>query len=58
MTKSNPTDPENFPFLLIGNKLDLIENKKVNTNDAKKFCQQNGNMLFYECSAKNNFNVE
>ena len=26
--------------------------------DARKFCQQNGNMLFYESSAKNNLNVE
>lgn len=26
--------------------------------DGKKFSAQNGNMLFYECSAKNNFNVD
>jgi hypothetical protein len=30
----------------------------VSTTEAKKFCSANGNMLFYECSAKNNFNVE
>ena len=47
-----------FPFLVMGNKVDLEENRKVSTIDAKKFCQQNGNMLFYESSAKDNFNVE
>ena len=36
----------------------MEENRKVSTIDAKKFCQQNGNMLFYESSAKNNVNVE
>ena len=47
-----------FPFLVIGNKVDMEENRKVSTIDAKKFCQQNGNMLFYESSAKDNINVE
>ena len=47
-----------FPFLVIGNKVDMEENRKVSTIDAKKFCQQNGNMLFYESRAKDNINVE
>ena len=42
----------------MGNKADLEENRKISTVDAKKFCQQNGNMLFYETSAKNNMSVE
>ena len=58
LTKSSPTDIENFPFLVIGNKVDLEENRKISMIDARKFCQQNGNMLFYESSAKNNLNVE
>ena len=58
LTKSSPPDMNTFPFLVIGNKVDMEENRKVSTIDAKKFCQQNGNMLFYESSAKNNVNVE
>ena len=27
-----------FPFLVIGNKVDLEEQRKVSTIDAKKFC--------------------
>ena len=58
MTKSSPSEPDTVPFLVIGNKVDMQDHRRVSTTDAKKFCQQNGNMLFYECSAKNNFNVE
>ena len=48
----------NFPFLVIGNKVDLEEQRKVSTIDARKFCQQNGDMIFHEASAKDNVNVE
>ena len=58
MTKSAPNDPDSFPFLVIGNKVDMQDNRKVSTLDGKKFSSQNGNMLFYECSSKNNFNVD
>ena len=45
--------------MLLGNKIDLEEGyRKVTTIDGKKFCTQNGNMLFYEVSAKNNINIE
>jgi len=36
----------------------MEETRKVTTIEARKFCQQNGNMLFFESSAKNNINVE
>ena len=58
LTKSAPSDIDNFPFLVMGNKADLEENRKISAVDAKKFCQQNGNMIFYETSAKNNTSVE
>ena len=58
LTKSQPQNIESFPFLVIGNKIDLEETRKVTTIEARKFCQQNGNMLFFESSAKNNINVE
>ena len=39
LTKSTPKDAENFPFLVLGNKLDLEEQRKVSTLEAKKFCK-------------------
>jgi len=58
LTKSQPQNAETFPFLVIGNKIDLEETRKVTTIEGRKFCQQNGDMLFFESSAKNNINVE
>ena len=58
MTKSLPQSPESFPFLVLGNKYDLEDQRRVSTLDARKFCQQNGNMTFFEASAKTNTNVE
>jgi Ras-related protein Rab-7A len=37
MSKSSPSDPESFPFLVIGNKVDLDEQRRVSTLDGKKF---------------------
>jgi GTPase SAR1 family protein len=52
-------DPENFPFMVVGNKLDLEdENRGVSTKTAQQYCNENGNMLFVETSAKQNTNVE
>ena len=61
MNRSQPENPNvQPPFLVLGNKVDLDEQglRKVSYNDAAKFCADNGNMIFYETSAKNNINVE
>ncbi len=58
MTKSLPQNPESFPFLVLGNKADMEGSRRVSTLDVKKLCQQNGNMTYFEASAKTNFNVE
>ena len=40
LTKSNPTDPQTLPFLVLANKVDLEEGyRKVPTVEGKKFCQ-------------------
>ena len=58
MSKSAPSSPETFPFLVVANKVDLEDERKVSALEGRKFAQQNGNMLFYESSAKQNYNVE
>ena len=53
------TMPETFPFIVVGNKLDMQdENRSVSNIALQRFCQENGNMPFIETSAKNNTNVE
>ena len=43
--------------MLIGSKLDLIEEREVQYNEGKEFADKNG-MQFYEVSAKTGENVE
>ena len=58
MSKSTPKEAETFPFMVLGNKSDLEDDRRISNFDGKKFCQQNGNMLYFETSAKNGNNVE
>ena len=44
-------------LVLVGNKLDLAFNRKVNFLDAKLFSERK-NLIFYESSAKVNINVD
>jgi len=39
LTKSQPQNSDTFPFLVLGNKVDMEENRKVSTMDGRKFCQ-------------------
>ena len=51
--------PDSFPFILVGNKLDLSdENRQISQIQLQRFCAENGNMPFAETSAKSNTNVE
>ena len=51
------TQNENAKFLLVGNKLDLEEEREVSTEDAKKYSEEN-NIGFIEVSAKTGTNIE
>jgi len=56
LTQAAPRNPESFPFILIGNKIDQ-ENRVVTTKRAQAWCQANGNMPYFETSAKEAINV-
>jgi len=55
--QSSPRDPGNFPFVVIGNKIDL-ENRAVTTKRAQGWCQSRHNLPYFETSAKEAINVE
>lgn len=38
MLKASPKDPDSFPFLVIGNKIDMVDKICVSTTEGKKFC--------------------
>ncbi|GIY94307.1 ras-related protein rab7 [Caerostris extrusa] len=57
LIQAGPRDPDNFPFLVIGNKIDL-ENRAVATKRGQAWCQSKNNIPYYETSAKDAINVD
>ncbi|XP_007572274.1 ras-related protein Rab-9A-like [Poecilia latipinna] len=49
-------DPDSFPFVVLGNKLDVPE-RQVSGEEARKWCRENGGHPYFETSAKDATNV-
>ncbi|KAI9297303.1 vacuolar biogenesis protein [Neoconidiobolus thromboides FSU 785] len=59
LIQSSPRDPENFPFVVLGNKIDLEESKReISEKRATAWCTSKGNIPYFETSAKEAINVE
>ncbi|KAF7721870.1 hypothetical protein EC973_003987 [Apophysomyces ossiformis] len=59
LVQASPRDPDNFPFVVLGNKIDVDESKRmVSQKRAMSFCQAKGNIPYFETSAKEAINVE
>ncbi|XP_031258404.1 ras-related protein Rab7 isoform X2 [Pistacia vera] len=58
--QASPSDPENFPFVVLGNKVDVDggNSRVVSEKKAKAWCASKGNIPYFETSAKEGFNVE
>ncbi len=52
------SDEDSFPYVVIGNKLDLPEQRKITSEDARQWCKDNGDLPYFETSAKDSVNVE
>ncbi|GJQ75358.1 putative Rab subfamily of small GTPases [Trypoxylus dichotomus] len=57
LIQASPREPENFPFVLLGNKVDL-EPRAISTKKAQQWCQTKNNIPYFETSAKEALNVE
>ncbi|KAL0374344.1 UNVERIFIED_CONTAM: Ras-related protein Rab7 [Sesamum radiatum] len=60
LIQASPADPENFPFVVLGNKIDVDggNSRVVSDKKAKAWCSSKGNIPYFETSAKEGFNVE
>ncbi|RYR49232.1 hypothetical protein Ahy_A07g035576 isoform A [Arachis hypogaea] len=58
--QASPSDPENFPFVVIGNKIDIDggNSRVVSEKKARAWCASKGNIPYFETSAKECVNVE
>lgn len=59
LIQANPNDPENFPFVVLGNKIDVEDSKRqVSSKKAQAYCASKGNLPYFETSAKEAVGVE
>jgi len=59
LVQASPRDSENFPFVVLGNKIDLEEGKRmVSQKRSMSWCQAKGNIPYFETSAKEAINVD
>ncbi len=59
MTLVKNNDDENVPKIIVGNKNDADgQNRVVTTAEGKKFAKEQGDIKFFETSAKDNLNVD
>ena len=68
LAQSSPKDPESFPFVLVGNKIDKESERKVlhfnfskvfkiTSTKAAQWSKENGQIPYFETSAKDQTNV-
>jgi len=48
----NPPEGDKFPFVLLGNKNDIIESIKVKDENIQRYCNSHNNMPYFPVSAK------
>lgn len=58
LIQASPRDPDNFPFVVIGNKSDMESKRKVNKSKANNWCKSKNQIPYFETSAKDAVNVE
>merc|ERR1711998_609928 len=64
LVQSGPSDQDNFPFVVLGNKVDLRDSRVVTNKQAMEYCKdkkivakESEKAVYYETSAKDSKNV-
>eukprot|EP01018_Ginkgo_biloba_P024211 Gb_22278 [translate_table: standard] len=60
LDQASPADPKTFPFVLLGNKVDVDggNSRVVSEKKAKAWCASKGNIPYFETSAKEDYNID
>ena len=57
MDHAGPSDVDNFPFIVMGNKCDMPD-RAVSSEEARSWCKENGDIPYFETSALENTAVD
>ncbi|EME27429.1 Ras-related protein RABG3c [Galdieria sulphuraria] len=58
LVSASPSDPQHFPFIVLGNKSDLEGQRSVPSRRAQQWCVSKGDIPYFETSAKENISVD
>uniref|UniRef100_A0A804MMT5 Ras-related protein Rab7 n=1 Tax=Zea mays TaxID=4577 RepID=A0A804MMT5_MAIZE len=60
LNQAGPSDPQRFPFILVGNKIhsDGGSKRMVPEKKAREWCASKGDIPYFETSAKEDHNVD
>lgn len=58
IVQAGPSDPDTFPFVVLGNKVDLDSSRVIDKKTAEEWAKQRGNIPYFEVSAKDGMGVE
>jgi len=58
LIQASPREPSEFPFVVLGNKVDLKENRAITESRARSWCEEKGNIPYFETSAREATKVE
>mmetsp|Transcript_17476 Transcript_17476/g.49130 ORF Transcript_17476/g.49130 Transcript_17476/m.49130 type:complete len:208 (+) Transcript_17476:75-698(+) len=58
LVQANIMDQDKYPFVVLGNKVDMEGQRVVTKSQAMQWCTQHNNVPFFETSAKNSTAVE
>ena len=57
LRQAGPQNPDAFPFIVLGNKADREDERKVTKEKVRIWCETHGKMPYFETSAKDQTNV-
>ncbi|XP_050204666.1 ras-related protein Rab7-like [Mercurialis annua] len=60
LKQANPVNPQAFPFILFGNKIDVDggSSRVVSEKKARDWCSSKGDIPYFETSAKENYGID
>ncbi|OMH83788.1 Ras-related protein Rab-7A [Zancudomyces culisetae] len=58
VSTASPKNPHNFPFVVLGNKIDIQHNDRVSSAKAISWCKSVGDIPYFETSAKEGVNID
>lgn len=58
MNQGSPKEPEKFPFILVGNKIDKEAEREVEEAEVQEFLEKHPKIIHLKTSAKNSEGVQ